>query len=139
MPVSKGFLIASGFKSNGFPVAATGTLDFATVQPGDTDTIVINGRTYTFKTALSAPAVADEIFIGATAIITNANTIAAINAGPGEGTLYSTGTVQNVEASRSREPQRTNSTLRLLSPGRSGTRSRQRKPERLRRLGEAGL
>lgn len=91
---AKGFNVTSGFKSNGFPVCATGTLDFATVQPTATDTIVIGTRTYTFVSSLTA---ADDILIGADAIATNANTIAAINRGNGEGTLYGTGTVVNAD------------------------------------------
>lgn len=46
----------------------------------DGDTITINGVVFTFKTALSAPAVAGEVVLGANVAATRVNLAAAINA-----------------------------------------------------------
>ena len=62
-----------------------------------TDTVVINGRTYTYRVALTVPAVADEILIGASATTSAANLASALNGTAGEGTTYSTGTTFNVD------------------------------------------
>lgn len=62
-----------------------------------TDTVVINGRTYTYRAALTVPAVADEILIGASATTSAANLASALNGTAGEGTTYSTGTTFNVD------------------------------------------
>lgn len=70
---------------------ATGTFT-ATGQPSNTQTGTIGTTVYTFVTALTAPAVAFEVLIGATASDTLDNWIAAINASAGAGTTYGTGT-----------------------------------------------
>ncbi len=54
------------------------------------ETVVINGRTYTFKTALTGAA--DEVLIGANAAASLDNLKSAINASAGAGTTYGTGT-----------------------------------------------
>lgn len=57
-------------------------------------TVTIGDRIYTFKTALSTgPTVPNEVLIGTAATDSIDNLIAAINAGAGSGTTYSTGTV----------------------------------------------
>ncbi len=73
------------------PVWATGILTAAAQVTAD-DTVTINGRVYTF---VAAPAVADDIDIGAAATDTLDNLIAAINGAAGEGTKYGTGTIVN--------------------------------------------
>lgn len=75
-------------------VKATGTLTLA-ANPAPADTITIGGRVYTFRAALTAPAVADEILIGAAAANTVTNIVAAINGTAGAGTIYSVGTEAN--------------------------------------------
>lgn len=72
-------------------VKATGILT-AAAKPVNNDTVTIGAKTYTFKTALTVPAVPNEILIGADASATLDNLIAAITGGAGAGTLYSTGT-----------------------------------------------
>lgn len=74
---------------------ATGTLTVtAAAQPSDTNTVVINGQTYTFKTALT-PA-ANEVLIGADAPDSLLNLSYAINATPEfDGIKYGAGTVAN--------------------------------------------
>lgn len=60
-------------------VKATGTFTIAT-NPLNSETIVVNGVTITFKTALSVPAVWGEVLIGAAATNTATNLAAALNA-----------------------------------------------------------
>lgn len=72
---------------------ATGTLTGTTIA--DTNTVTIGGVVYTFKTALTSPAVANEVLVGASDSDSLDNLIAAINAAAGAGTLYGTGTVAN--------------------------------------------
>lgn len=78
-------------------VAALKNLTFSDVAvDGDTVTIGTgdNERIYTFKTALSTePAVPYEVLVEASAEGAVDNLIAAINAGEGAGTKYSTGTL----------------------------------------------
>jgi hypothetical protein len=78
-------------------VKATGTLTF-TGQPADTETVVLGGTTYTYKTTLTATA--NQVKIGTTEAISIQNLRDAINALPGgAGTTYGTGTTANVSAS----------------------------------------
>lgn len=65
-------------------------------NPLNTETVVIGATTYTFQTVLVD--VADNVLIGATAEDSLDNLLAAVNTEAGEGTLYGTGTVQNVSA-----------------------------------------
>ena len=82
--------------------AATGTLTIA-ANPADTQTVDIGGTTYTFTTAAPA-AGSDDVFIGATAAITTANLVNAINgnyadtAGTASPGGYGTGTTFNAAA-----------------------------------------
>lgn len=81
------------------PVAgtfATGTLTLAG-NAANTETVVINGKTYTFQTVLTN---ADgNVLIGATASDSIDNLIAAINLGTGAGTLYAAATTANTAVS----------------------------------------
>jgi hypothetical protein len=70
---------------------AEGTIDFAGNVSND-DIVTVGDATYTFKTALTTPAVAGEVLIGADATESAENLIAAINGEEGAGTTYSTGT-----------------------------------------------
>lgn len=78
---------------------ATNTLTLVT-QPANTNTITLgtkNGSTpavYTFKTTMTT---AFDVQIGATAAITLANFLNAVNAGPGSGTAYFAGTTANFD------------------------------------------
>ena len=82
--------------------AATGILTIA-ANPADTQTVTIGGTTYTFTTAAPA-AGSDDVFIGATAAITTANLVNAINgnyadtAGTASPGGYGTGTTFNAAA-----------------------------------------
>jgi flagellar hook protein FlgE len=80
--------------SGSLPAAASGVLTM-TGNASDGDTVTIGGTTYTFRTNLSSPAVADEVSIGTTTADTLANLAAAINGTTGSGTTYSTGTTAN--------------------------------------------
>lgn len=76
----------------GFTENALGVLTI-TASPADGDTVTINGRTYTWRTTLTATP--DEILIGVDAATSMTNIRNAINAETGAGTQYSTGTVKN--------------------------------------------
>lgn len=65
--------------------AATGLLTL-TGNAADTNTVVIDGKTYTFQTSLTN--VDGNVFIGATASDSIDNLISAITLGPGSGTTY---------------------------------------------------
>lgn len=67
-------------------------------QPSNGDTITVTGTTYTFNTVLGG---ANSILIGATLADTIANTVNAINGGPGIGTTYGIGTVTNPNSTAS--------------------------------------
>ncbi len=78
--------------SSAFATArATGYIAF-NGNPANNDTVTVDGITYTFKSALTTPAVANEVLIGADAEETGANLIAAMMGEEGAGTTYSTGT-----------------------------------------------
>lgn len=70
-------------------VAASGQLTFSGVGSNG-DTITIGAVTYELVSSLTG---ANDILIGASASATAQNLLNAINAGPGEGTVYGTGTV----------------------------------------------
>ncbi len=78
--------------ATGIPTAASGTLTL-TGNANNNETASINGTTYTFVTALSNPAVADQVLIGASPSATLTNLAAAIGGTAGAGTTYGTGTV----------------------------------------------
>ena len=75
----------------GDSVRATGTLTASGVFSNG-NTVTIGGYVYTFRTALTVPAVPFEVLIGISAAVSLDNLQAAINAGAGAGTTYSTGT-----------------------------------------------
>lgn len=84
-------VLTAGSNATG-AAAAIGTLTGTTIA--NTNTVVIDGVTYTFKTSLSSgPTVANEIKVGAADTDSLDNLIAAINGAAGEGSLYSVGTV----------------------------------------------
>jgi len=88
---NKGFNIAVGTPVNA--ISGSQTALFGDVGT-DGDFIIVDGVKYTFKTTLStAPTVANEIFIGASAGATATNLKKAINKEAGAGTNYSTPTV----------------------------------------------
>jgi hypothetical protein len=70
-------------------VAASGTL--AAAVPINTDTVTIGPAVYTFRTALTSPAVTYEVLLGGSATAARLNLVAAINGASGEGTAYGTG------------------------------------------------
>jgi len=73
--------------------------------PLNTETMTLGATTYTFVTTLSAgPTVANEILIGADVPDQLLNIIDGVNAGAGVGTLYSIGTVANLQVFASTLP-----------------------------------
>lgn len=75
------------------PVAANAVLTLSGTLT-DGDVVTVNDVTYTFKDALSEPAVPNEVLIGVNADASVTNLAAAINGDGTEGTDYSTGTEQ---------------------------------------------
>jgi len=73
-------------------VAATGTLTF-TGNALNNETVTIDGKVYTFKTALSD--VDGQVLIGATAADSIRNLVAAILRGDGQGMFYATSMKQH--------------------------------------------
>jgi hypothetical protein len=71
---------------------ATQELDMST-QPADTNTVTINGKTYTFQAVLTN--VDGNVYRGASAAEAQRNLMFAINLGPGAGTLYANATTLN--------------------------------------------
>lgn len=72
---------------------ATGTLTLV-ANPGNNETVVIAGKTYTYKTALTGGgATANEVLIGADASASLDNLVAAITGGAGSGVAYGSATV----------------------------------------------
>ena len=77
-------------------VAATVTITSDTTNTfSDGETITLGTKVYTLKTALTVPAVANEILIAGSVTAMLDNIKAAVNAGTGAGTTYGTGTVAN--------------------------------------------
>lgn len=70
--------------------AAVGTLTGTTIAADDT--VTIEGVTYTFIAALTAPAVPGEVLVGVSDSASLDNLISAINGTAGAGTTYGTGT-----------------------------------------------
>lgn len=80
--------------------AASQTVTFSTAAPANNDTVTVNGRVYTFKTALSTgPAVAYEVLAGADITAAAANLVRAINDTGVEATNYGTGTAIHPDVS----------------------------------------
>jgi hypothetical protein len=74
---------------------ATGTLTVTTALTSDT--VTIGSRTYTLRTALTVPAVADEVLLGATSAETVAHLAAAINGDDGTGVITPTTTDRHAD------------------------------------------
>ena len=73
--------------------------------PLDTETVTLGSQTYTWVTALSAgPTVAYEVLIGADEAECISNILEAVNGGTGLGTVYSAGTVANLDVFASTLP-----------------------------------
>lgn len=75
-------------------VPATSILE-TTVNPLNTEQVVLGAETYTFVTVLST---AFDVLIGATAQDSLDNLVAAVNLGAGIGGVYGSGTTLNMEA-----------------------------------------
>jgi hypothetical protein len=78
-----------------FFLKATNTFELTSL-PIAAETITLGATTYEWVAALVG---ANDVLIGADEAESLANLVAAINQGPGEGTVYGTGTVQNASAS----------------------------------------
>ncbi len=83
--IAKGFAVTSGIKSNGVPVCAEEILLLA-LDPGNTETVVIDTKTYTWQTVLTD--VDGNVFIGVDIAASAANLAAAINLDVGAGVTY---------------------------------------------------
>jgi flagellin len=101
--VATGILSAAGLLGG----AATATLAANAVPTAGTDTVTIAGKTYAFVAALTQ-ATPNQVLVdtaGATAVDRLANTLAnlaaAINGGPGSGTVYSNSTTVNANTTAS--------------------------------------
>ena len=98
-------------------IAATAVLTNA-AQAADTETVTIGATTYTFNTVLGA---ANSVLIGTDVADTMLNLANAVNAGPGIGTTYGTGTVVNASASAAEAvPTSTDISFAALTAGTSG-------------------
>lgn len=80
--------------AGGVATKAFGTLTF-TGQPLDTETVVINSKTYTFQSSLTNTD--GHVKIGADEATSIANLVAAITGGAGSGTAYAAATVTNTD------------------------------------------
>ena len=102
--------------TTGTGVKATGVFTGTDVLTnGETITIDYQDmKTYTMVTALSSPAVPNEVVLGTLAVSLD-NLNVAINGGAGAGTLYSTGTIahQNVVATTNTDTAQTIEALRV--------------------------
>jgi flagellin len=72
-----------------------GGANLATGAAGDT--VALGGKTYTFVTALSATATANEVVTGGLLATSLTNLTAAVNGTAGGGTTYGTGTTANTQ------------------------------------------
>jgi hypothetical protein len=84
----------SGLGCSGVPGTATGALTY-TALPVAATTVTINAQVYTWRAALTSPAVANEVLIGPSVAGSLVYLAAAINGGVGSGTTYSSNTVAN--------------------------------------------
>lgn len=82
------------------PTFASGVLDF-NGNASNLDVITIGATVYRYVTVL---ALAYDILIGGTASQTILNSIAAVNAGAGEGTVYGSGTLIHPTVTASSAP-----------------------------------
>lgn len=97
-------------------VSATGILTVE-AQPGNTQTVTLGAKTYTFNTVLGG---ANSILIGADVTASLNNLVNAINGGPGEGTTYGTGTTANATATASLAPTEDQVVAVAITPGTGG-------------------
>jgi hypothetical protein len=96
-------------------LAASGTFEL-TVNPTNGQQTVVGAATYTFNTVLGG---AFSILIGVDIDATISNLIAAIELGPGIGTLYGTGTTANADAAAAPLPGAIASIVAIV-PGTAG-------------------
>lgn len=87
---------SGGNYSNGFEGVLT-----LTGNAGNTETVTVGTKVYTFQTTLTN--VDGNVLIGATAAASIQNLVNAINLGPGAGTAYAAATVAQPETIRARE------------------------------------
>jgi hypothetical protein len=80
-------------------IAATGTLTY-TALPTVGKIVTLGATAYTWVSALTA---ANQVLVGATIVGSMNNLAAAVNAGPGSGTVYGSGTPANTSADASVE------------------------------------
>jgi hypothetical protein len=110
----KGFLQTCGWTDDPWP--ATGDIYF-TAQPADGNTYAINGKTYTFRNTIGAPA--NEVLIGANKEATAENLRLALTATTGSGVNFSAATTANGVTGRMRTElwwwPYANSTIRLIN------------------------
>jgi hypothetical protein len=114
-------IVVSGHKKidiSSFAVAAQGLLTLGGAKPGNTETITIGTRVYTWKTTLTAAV--DEILIGLNVDDCIDNLVAALNHTGVEGTQYSTGTVINTQVTATKDSG-TAMTLTAKVPGLAGS------------------
>lgn len=97
-------------------LSAQGVLTLTSI-PLNAETVTLGATTYTFKTAITTT---NDVLIGLTGETALANLAAAINQGPGEGTLYGTGTVQNASAFAELGPTNAQLTAIAITPGAAG-------------------
>lgn len=97
-------------------VPATGILTL-TANPSNAETVTLGASTYTFNTVLGG---AGSVLIGVDEEASLSNLAAAINGGPGEGTLYGTGTTPNASATAAVAPTVTQLTATAITPGTAG-------------------
>jgi len=95
-------------------VKATGLLTFAG-QPANNDTVTLDGKVYTWKTALTGAA--NEVLIGASAALSRDNLVLAITGGAGAGTNYGTGTLAHTTVTASANAGNMNVTALRDGPG----------------------
>lgn len=95
---------------------AVGVLTFDDL-PTASETITLGATTYTFVSSLTG---ADDVLIGATADATLDNLLNAINNGPGEGTVYGSGTTQNLSALATNGPAVNQLTAAAIVAGAAG-------------------
>lgn len=97
-------------------VSATGVLTL-TALPANTQAVTLGATTYTYNTSLGG---ANSVLIGASVAASLDNLRNAINAGPGSGTTYGTGTTQNASALAAAGPASNQITATAITPGVAG-------------------
>ncbi len=97
--------------------AATGTITL-TGQPLNTETVVIDGKTYTFQTSLTDSD--GNVLIGATSEDSADNLVAAVTLGSGAGTAYAASMTIHTSVSAYDSEADDNVEIRAVTPGAAG-------------------